>query len=75
MKKAVQREPKDILSHIILTSLYSLANRKEEALATAEQVLSLNPKFSVNKFIDAISFKDLATTDRVARALREAGLQ
>lgn len=74
MERAVQREPKDILSWIILTSLYSMANREEDARESAGEVLKINAKFSINKYILAISFKDSATKTRIAQALRKAGL-
>jgi adenylate cyclase len=74
IRKAVQREPSDILSQVILTSLYSLASREEEARATAQEVLRINPKFSVDRYISAIAIKDTAARDRVACALKKSGL-
>jgi adenylate cyclase len=75
IKKAVQREPNDILSQVILTSLYSMASRDEEARATAQEVLRINPKFSIDRYISAIAIKDAAARDRIAQALKKAGLK
>jgi tetratricopeptide (TPR) repeat protein len=47
MRKAVQKEPNDILSQVILTSLYSMAGRDEEARATSKEVLSPTTLFSL----------------------------
>ena len=74
MQRAVGRVPNDILSRVILTSLFSLAGREEEASASAKEVLRINPKFSVDRYIRAISLKDQATSERVAQALKKAGL-
>jgi adenylate cyclase len=74
MRRAVQREPNDILSQVILTSLYSMAGRDEEAGATAKEVLRINPKFSGKRYITAISMKDPRVRDRIAQSLQKAGL-
>ena len=74
MQRAVERSPNDILSRIILTSLFSLAGRQEEANESAKEVLRINSKFSVDLYIRAISLKDQATSKRVAQALKKAGL-
>jgi adenylate cyclase len=75
MRRAVQREPNDILSQVILTSLYSMASRDEEARTTAKEVLRINPKFSADRYITAIAVKDAPTRDRIAQALKKAGLK
>jgi adenylate cyclase len=74
MQRAVEKVPNDLLSRVILTSLFSLAGREEEASASAKEVLRIYPKFSVDRYIRAISLKDQATSERVAQALKKAGL-
>jgi adenylate cyclase len=46
-KRAVTISPDDFLSHSVLASAYSLAGQKEEARAEAEEVLRINPNYSL----------------------------
>jgi adenylate cyclase len=74
-KKELHRSPIYLGAHIVLTVSYSLAGREEEARAQAEEVLRLNPKFSVDKIAKRLPFKDSADTERYVKALRKAGLK
>ena len=67
-KKAVEQEPNSFLAHIILTEIYSLAGRDEEARVQAAEVLRVNPKFSLEKFAKRASPKTISL-------LRKAGLK
>jgi hypothetical protein len=58
-----------------MTSIYSMAGQEEEARGTAKEVLRINPKFSIKRYIRAISMKDPATGKRIAHALKKAGLK
>ena len=55
-KKAFQRAPDHLIAHIGLATTYSLMGREEEARAEAQEVLRINPKFSL------IHFKKTACT-------------
>jgi adenylate cyclase len=74
-KKALQRAPDNIPAHIGLAGTYSLMGREKEARAEAEEVLRLNPKFSLEGYAKIIRFKDQAQIDRNIEALRRAGLK
>jgi tetratricopeptide (TPR) repeat protein len=74
-KKALQRAPNNILAHINLAATYSLTDREKEASGEAEEVLRLNPKFSLEGFAKMLPSKDQAQTDRFIEALRKAGLK
>jgi adenylate cyclase len=67
-KKAVRQKPDSFLAHIILTEIYSLAGRDEEARVQAAEVLRVNPKFSLERFAKRASPKSIS-------ALRKAGLK
>jgi adenylate cyclase len=75
LKKAIQLGPDDILAHIALAVTYSWMGREKEARAEAAEVLRINPKFSLDTYAKALSFKDQSLTDKVINALRKAGLK
>ena len=74
-KKALRIAPNNIIAHIALAGTYSLLGRNEEARAEAEEVLRLNPKFSLESYAKTLPFKNQAQTDRFVEALRKAGLK
>ena len=74
-KKAVEKGPNDILAHLIMVFVYDSAGYAEEAQSEVTEVLSLNPKFSVEEFEKRLSLKYHADKDRVIDALRKAGLK
>jgi adenylate cyclase len=76
-KTGLQRAPDNIFSYIGLTGTYSMMGREKEARAEAEEVLRLNPKFSLEGYgkIMARMYKDQAQVDRFIDALRKAGLK
>jgi hypothetical protein len=47
--KTFPRIPKNIFSHVILHSIYSLAGQMDKACDQAEEIMRLNPKFSVDQ--------------------------
>jgi adenylate cyclase len=73
-KRAIEKEPNDLMAYVVLASSYSLAGREEEAQAAAKEVLRLNPKFSVARMQKLSPHKDRAFAKRFCDALRKAGL-
>jgi len=75
-KKGLQRAPDSIPAHIGLGTTYSLMGRDNEARAEAEEILRINPKFSLDYFAKtAAPFKDQAEIDKIVNAMRKAGLK
>ena len=75
-ERATHGNPNDLLAHTILAVAYSMGGREEDARATAEEVLRIDPKFSVKHFIKKVArFKNKTDVERVAEALRKAGLK
>jgi adenylate cyclase len=74
-EKAVQQNPQNVLSRVILCSIYSLAGQMDEARAQANEIMRLNPKFSVDRFARTDPQKNEAVKKRYIDALREAGLR
>ena len=73
-KKALHLAPNDIITHLSLTSAYSLAGRLDEARVQAAEVLRIQPKFSLKRFANRIAIKDKTERERNIDALRKAGL-
>ena len=75
-KKALQRVPDYIGAHIGLAATYSMMGQEKEARAEAEEVLRINPKFSLDYYAKtSLTFKDQSEIDKVVNALRKAGLK
>ena len=74
-KKATRLEPNSLYARIMMTVVYSLSRREEEARAAAAEVLRINPKFSLEKFEKKVTYKKKTDKERVIGALRKAGLK
>ncbi len=74
-KKSLRVAPNSIATHISLAATYSLLGRDEEAHAEAQEVLRINPKFSVEYYAKTLPFKNQAQLDRYVEAMRKAGLK
>jgi len=72
-KKAVLQKPNNFLANIILTEIYSLSGKYEEARAQAAEVLRIQPKFSLEKW--ATKRAKGPDKEKVIDALRKAGLK
>jgi adenylate cyclase len=75
LKKGIQRAPDFIVPHICLTATYSLMGREKEARAEAEEILRINPKFSVDRYAKTTALKDESEINKITDALRKAGLK
>ena len=49
--------------------------QEKDARAEAAEVLRVNPKFSLDSLAKILPYKDPSETDKVANALRKAGLK
>jgi len=67
-EKAIHQEPSSLFAHIMMAVIYSWSERDEEARAEANEVLRLNPNFSLEKLAERASPK-------IISALRKAGLK
>jgi TolB-like protein/Flp pilus assembly protein TadD len=73
-KKALDRNPNYLPAHAFLAASYSSLGREAEANAAAEQVLRINPKFSLESYAKTLPYKNKADIERYVAALRNAGL-
>ncbi|MGD9240636.1 MAG: adenylate/guanylate cyclase domain-containing protein [Desulfobacterales bacterium] len=73
-EKAVQKNPQNVLSRKILCSIYSLADRMDEARAQAREIMTLNPNISLEQIAITDPQKNQVVKNRYIEALRKAGL-
>ncbi len=73
-KKALHHSPNSLFALTELAATYILLGREEEARTIAEQLLTMNPKFSLEGFPKKLPFKNQAEIERLIDALRKAGL-
>ena len=73
-KKAIQQQPDNMFAHLSLAVCYVKLNRQEDAHAEAAEVLRINPKFSVERYVINLRFKDQAAKQRYINGMRKAGL-
>ena len=74
-EKAIERAPDSILAHLGLAGTYSMMGREEQAQSEADEVLKINPKFSLDNYAKLIPYKDKSDVDQYINALRNAGLK
>jgi adenylate cyclase len=70
-KKAVRQNPNDFIAQIILTQIYGVSGRYEEARAQAAEVLRIQPKFTLKKWAKRVKGRN---KEKIIDALRKAGL-
>jgi adenylate cyclase len=73
-EKAVRQAPNSLLDRMMMTVVYSLSGRDEEARAEAAEVLRIQPKFTLEKFKKKLTYKREEDTEKFISALRKAGL-
>jgi len=74
LKKSLRIAPNSILSYIVLVSSCMEAGREDEARAAAAEIRRIDPNFSLDRFIEAIPWKEGPRRDRWIEFLRKAGL-
>jgi adenylate cyclase len=74
-QQAIRIAPENLPNHTGLAALYVWMGREREARAEAAEVLRIDPRFSVETFAKRVTAPDQAARDRVAAALRQAGLK
>lgn len=62
-------------AHLYLAASYSELGQAEEAQAEVAEVLKINPNFSLHVWTQRVPYQDPAATERIAAALRRAGLK
>ena len=72
---ALKRATNNLIVHLGLASDYSALGREEVARRHAEEVLKLDPAFSLGQYEERNPFKDKARVQLTLDNLRKAGLK
>jgi len=76
LKKALALAPNSFMAYIQLLFTYAEMGREDEARAAAEEMMRINPEFSVDRYAKMYFFyKDKEYCKRWVEALRKAGLK
>jgi len=73
-KKALALSPNSFSAYSQLIQTYGEMGKEDEARAAAAELLRINPKFSTEKLLQTMPFKDREFVRRSGEALRKAGL-
>jgi len=74
-KETLERNPDFIFAYMGLTMAYWFTGSQDQARQTAQQVLRVNPKFSVDYWEKRSTLKDKALREQLFDAWRMAGLK
>ncbi len=74
-KKAILQEPDALFAHIMMAVVYVFSGHEEEARTEANEVLRINPKFSLDKLAKTLTYKKKTDRERLLGALHKAGLK
>jgi adenylate cyclase len=73
-KKGLSDDPDQLSPYLSMAASYIFLNRADEARKTVEEILRINPDFSLAYFAKTLPYKNQETADRFVNALRKAGL-
>lgn len=74
MKKAIALSPNSVSAYSALIVTYGAMGKEDEARAAATELLRINPKFSAEKYIKTLPYKDDDYPRLAAESMRKAGL-
>jgi len=75
VKKALNRNPNYLPAYAFLAASYISLGREPEAVAAAEEILRIDPKFSLESYAKTLPYKNKADKDKFIEALKKAGLK
>ena len=71
---SIERNPHHIGPRIGLAACYAEMGQDEDARAQGAEVLRINPKFTLAKYAESLTYRDPAQSEKTLQALRSAGL-
>jgi tetratricopeptide (TPR) repeat protein len=73
-EKGLQRNPDDLNSHVIKAAVYGYCGKEKDARKATDEILRINPKFTVESYTKILPYRNPSDRDRTAQGLRKAGL-
>jgi adenylate cyclase len=73
-EKGLQRNPDDLNSHVIKAAVYGYCGKEKDSRKATEEILRINPKFTVESYTKILPYRNPSDRDRTAQGLRKAGL-
>ncbi len=73
-RDSIERNPNHIGPRIGLAACYAEMGQDEDARAQGAEVLRINPKFTLAKYAESLTYRDPAQSEKTLQALRSAGL-
>ena len=73
-EKALSDNPDQLSAYLSLAASYSLLNLTEDAHKAVEEVLRINPSFSLEYYANTLPYKNQEKGEEYIEALRKAGL-
>ena len=74
-QEAIRRQRNNMFAHLILAATYVMNDQPEEARIEAEEVLRIDPNYSLERLAEIRPHIDPENTERFISALRKAGLE
>jgi len=73
-EKSLSINPDQLPPYLTLAASYSFLTRTEDARRVVEEILRINPSFSLEYYANILPFKNHEKSDKLIDALRKAGL-
>jgi adenylate cyclase len=74
-KKALKQNPDHFLAKVYLAATYGETGREEEGRRVADEVIRINPKFSVELYAKRLPYKKRDDIKQIIEGLHKAGLE
>ena len=73
-KEVLKEGPDQVEAYLLLVVSYSLSNRLKEAHEATDEVLRIDPDFSIERLSKTLPYKHQETVEKIIYALRKGGL-
>ena len=73
--KVLHSTPDNLRACVGLAAAYSLAGRHEEANTTVSEVFRINPRFTLEPFVNMLPYKNNSDKELIIQALHKVGLR
>ncbi len=72
--ECLRLDPENLDAHVLLCTDYSMSNSADDACRVAQEILTIEPTFSISAYVETQPYRDSRTLQGIVEALREAGL-